>query len=1186
MIVPDAPSATSASSSPEARFGGFQLPKQPPPIADFFFIAGVDEVELNVFDDQFKNQSTEQPKSEHGVIKSESLTPATGEPAATPEDNGSAIKPITDDSIAPSSGIQITESPASPKPPPVPLKSSQRRLSRLTGTVSASVSDVETEPDTDTDRNAFFLLENAALPNSSTTKAVENNKSGSAKLLPGFHVLEVKSNILEKSPNAPPSLISETDHKSQFFKKQVTESLSEVPLDPLASAHRVALTISTALDNSHLHESSEFSTPKTPRSPQTPQSRFSESNSSVHSSPPSPLRRNFNVRRAEASKLKKTMNLDRRESGHARKISNYDSVIPSPEPIVYSTDMHPLERKLDPALLDVFPHEEDLRSQRGGLPDYVPMFAFPSDIQIKLADSRPRSTWHDFVMTNQDGDHRFGTCITVWVPVPNKIAAVVELLCEQWRNTHMSESERDFAKDLGVRLASQRTILSELLESLSNLDSGDIQSRKSFNEQITETEERIKIIVDLLKPVRRGVASKIGGVSEDFAMWVPRVYGLISRDECGSSFRLEWLKALLHPEITANPKLYDGVLKRIPMEYAVAQLLVDPPILTDDVQLKVNIGQLSLYARNNAPNELPMSRNNDLYPLFRCLGVKAIIELFEAVLAEGRIVLVSKDLSLLASCSQAIVSLIYPFKWQSVFIPVLPQRLSGCLGMPVPFIIGLHRTSLDLDLPDDDFVLCDLDANTVDSSSTPPLLPTSIRNKLQNLLLLAAPLHSHPFNIPYGTPAYYLQTFPHDSFVMPDSSLLSNDPPHDGIFKLVSENSSSFRIADPNVSCPILNAFAYNTQPRQIASKPELQGPEIVVPSIPSKHNRRSSIQHIKSASKSGIQSFASNLRNKNASLSFAPGHKINNASVQNLESTSPVSITSPTTETLISSADNISDFSANRSSLSISEGLSINQSPPVSSQMHCEVIEGHILRSSTGTSSSSPCAVCFEVLHGEVLLKCSSCSLYSHSKCLPALALPCLPTCFHRDRVRVAFVKAMSSMFLNYRKYRTSISSTGGSLTGGKFFKFESKEFLNSRPKDQLPYLRFILNTQAGVEFINSVESHREAAAHLRVFDEIVYGKRKRGKASRLVKATKNRSDENGLQFLEIPISWKTTELVSRTTNDAYFAAVKSQVKSWPFGRWPARLDRDVLDLCKAARPGRQQVKRNVQRKPVPGLL
>ena len=36
-------------------------------------------------------------------------------------------------------------------------------------------------------------------------------------------------------------------------------------------------------------------------------------------------------------------------------------------------------------------------------------------------------------------------------------------------------------------------------------------------------------------------------------------------------------------------------------------------------------------------------------------------------------------------------TLLFPFKWQCVFIPILPSNLSYTVRAPVPFIVGLHR---------------------------------------------------------------------------------------------------------------------------------------------------------------------------------------------------------------------------------------------------------------------------------------------------------------------------------------------------------------------------------------------------------------------------------------------------------------------------------------------------------------
>lgn len=40
--------------------------------------------------------------------------------------------------------------------------------------------------------------------------------------------------------------------------------------------------------------------------------------------------------------------------------------------------------------------------------------------------------------------------------------------------------------------------------------------------------------------------------------------------------------------------------------------------------------------------------------------------------------------------------LLFPFYWQFVYIPVLPERLLTCLQAPVPYLVGFQGTMEDL----------------------------------------------------------------------------------------------------------------------------------------------------------------------------------------------------------------------------------------------------------------------------------------------------------------------------------------------------------------------------------------------------------------------------------------------------------------------------------------------------------
>ena len=43
--------------------------------------------------------------------------------------------------------------------------------------------------------------------------------------------------------------------------------------------------------------------------------------------------------------------------------------------------------------------------------------------------------------------------------------------------------------------------------------------------------------------------------------------------------------------------------------------------------------------------------------------------------------------------------LVFPFYWHYVYIPVMPASLMGYLQAPMPFIVGVHYSYKDLEIP-------------------------------------------------------------------------------------------------------------------------------------------------------------------------------------------------------------------------------------------------------------------------------------------------------------------------------------------------------------------------------------------------------------------------------------------------------------------------------------------------------
>ncbi|KOS23233.1 DENN domain-containing protein [Escovopsis weberi] len=413
----------------------------------------------------------------------------------------------------------------------------------------------------------------------------------------------------------------------------------------------------------------------------------------------------------------------------ARRLSNYNSVIPPPEPLNTDPDMHPLKRRFEPVLLDRYPPKNATEevARRGRFPDYVPMFAFPNDVQIVSSDDRPRSTWHGFTMTSDDNSKLYGITIIIWTALPADVAEIVETKCEDWRQSHMSNEERELAASLGLE------------------------------EEIGSVEEKISLMTDMLRPLRHGAASKIEGLTTgESGLWAPRAYGILGRDPANMPFWKEWLKAIVVP-------MTDGAILRVPasspkvgrwqpLERYVVNLCTEAfGPMGSKTQVELGVRDLRLFARKEAANELPGSRTTDLYALFRCLSLENIVTLFEFAMSESRIIFLSSHTSMLHLACHALASLLYPLKWASIFIPVLPARLISALEAPCPYIVGVERRYERIDLPEDDYVLVDLDGDTIDATSQPVRLPRQHRRKLMSLLQVAAP-HKLRYGVTTGPP--------------------------------------------------------------------------------------------------------------------------------------------------------------------------------------------------------------------------------------------------------------------------------------------------------------------------------------------------------------------------------------------------------------------------------------------------
>ncbi|PLB33352.1 dDENN domain protein [Aspergillus candidus] len=809
----------------------------------------------------------------------------------------------------------------------------------------------------------------------------------------------------------------------------------------------------------------------------------------------------------------------------SRRLSNYNSVIPVPQPLEISPTMHPLKRRFEPVLLDRYPPKaiSDEHKVRGNFPDYVPMFAFPNDINIVSSDQRPRSTWHGFAMTTDNGSRLHAICVIMWIPLNPQAAEELEKRCEEWRKDNMTDEERELAASLGERLASERAKLSRLLAQLPTVPSGS-DSREQLEDEISAVEEKIGLMTDLLRPVRHAAASKIEGLTDgDTGFWIPRAYGILGREENMTSFWKEWLKAVVVP-------MTDGGVQRVPqssprlgvwqpLERYVMNLCTEAfSPNSSKTQVELSVRELRLFARKEATNELPGSRNTDLYALFRTLSLANIIILLEYALTESRIIFLSSHTSMLYLATRALVDLLFPITWCGVLIPVLPARLIQALEAPCPYIVGIERRYEKVELPSDDFVLVDLDSDMIESTIQPTPLPRHQRRKLLSLLQLAAPHHSR-CGVPTGPPAYAVEAFPYDSFMSENSSVFTSKAQPTQLAKYVSLNSSSFgpQTVPPTAYPPLIfNAYLHarneqapsrgyssrgsdrpgTSSTTKTGSPPSprdcspTSGHFPPMPTTPNSRNdsgmalqaslREKRSGHFDAASRRS-SSFGMEMRGipRRPSAPFL-GHAPN------------LSVTTLNTDYNSSSTYAPSVYA--QSTVAASTIVPQATVQPIHNAEGTCWIEGHCMQVQPW-DERAVCAVCDDRAE-EGMYKCSACQAVVHNRCALQICLVC-PAAFYPDQVRAAFVRCFASLFYTYKKFLQPAS--GDKRKAGLTYSFNMEAFMKGLPGEHAEYIAILQQTQGFNQFISDREmmNPKSKDPRMTLFDEIVLSKRNRGRSS-----------------------------------------------------------------------------------------
>lgn len=364
---------------------------------------------------------------------------------------------------------------------------------------------------------------------------------------------------------------------------------------------------------------------------------------------------------------------------------------------------HPVDRVYKAQL--EFRYPEKKRDISDDFPDMNSMFCFPYGILIEhRAKLKPPSSYHFFTITDKKGQKRYGISFIFYDKIGDNIKAELKNEIKKWKERNISNEHIEYASHLKERI--------ERLES----DSAALE----WNDEL------FQLLKEQYAPYKNLFL-------DDSMLYSPRCYGLISHWPFYGLFR-DWLYC-------SWKSVYNGEATLECFIHNIFYVMEIPP--EGKHELIAQLPHVSLKYSRPSNNSFPILRNYPLYPIFSCLSPEKVVRVFEFVANEGKVLFISKNLSLLGLAADAVTSFLYPMYWQHIFIPVLPAKLIGYIQSPVPYIMGIHSSYTYIEQVPDDVLQVDLDNGKLmlqaenesfDIIARSYILPNQVRRKLLSRL--------------------------------------------------------------------------------------------------------------------------------------------------------------------------------------------------------------------------------------------------------------------------------------------------------------------------------------------------------------------------------------------------------------------------------------------------------------------
>ncbi|XP_028426321.1 DENN domain-containing protein 5B isoform X2 [Perca flavescens] len=329
--------------------------------------------------------------------------------------------------------------------------------------------------------------------------------------------------------------------------------------------------------------------------------------------------------------------------------------------------------------------------------DAVNMLCMPKGLSFRTQADQREPQFHSFIITREDGSRTYGFVHTFYEEVTSpQICSAMHTLYQM----HNAESTPSSS-------SSSSSSMDSLASSLDEADSPAASASSS---------------------------RRAGGYdSSRDTLYVSKALCLIAPMPFMHACRR--FLSQLHRAVTAD------TAPPLPLESYVHNILYEVPLPAPGRSLKFHGVYEPIVCQRPGLAELQLA-DFPLAEAFTLLGAENLVQVFTCTLLEMQILLYSHDYQRLMTVAEGITTLLFPFQWQHVYVPILPASLLHFLDAPVPYLMGLQsKEGTDrskLELPQEaNLCFVDIDNHYIELPEDFPQFPnkTELIQELSEVLL-------------------------------------------------------------------------------------------------------------------------------------------------------------------------------------------------------------------------------------------------------------------------------------------------------------------------------------------------------------------------------------------------------------------------------------------------------------------